>query len=138
MHSSQRIGTSFRERSLEDLEGVWDKLKFESGLAERCHSFRKKPLNSLSLEELRTLIGQGIGLAYLIPISLEALERDALSEGDFYPGDLLSAVLRQPLEPENLRRIKAICRTAISRLEASEDHNPELVQHCKSFVETHP
>jgi hypothetical protein len=40
------------------------------------------------------MIGQGIGLPWLIPLALPVLERDPLSEGDFYPGDLLASLLR--------------------------------------------
>ena len=40
------------------------------------------------------LIGQQIGLQYLIPRALTLLKDDPLTEGDFYPGDLLCAVLK--------------------------------------------
>lgn len=40
------------------------------------------------------MIGQRIGLPWLFPLALEALEAEPLAEGDFYPGDLLAAVLR--------------------------------------------
>ena len=40
------------------------------------------------------MIGQNIGLSYLVPLALEYLEKDPLAEGDFYPGDLLASVLR--------------------------------------------
>jgi len=40
------------------------------------------------------LIGQNIGLRWLIPLALERLIEDPLAEGDFFPGDLLCAVLR--------------------------------------------
>lgn len=40
------------------------------------------------------MIGQNIGLTYLIPLAIEQLQRDPLVEGDFCPGDLLAAVLR--------------------------------------------
>ncbi len=54
---------------------------------------RKVPLNRLTVEDLRLLIGQGIGLQYLVPIALEFLEVDPLVEGDYFPGDLLKNVL---------------------------------------------
>ena len=40
------------------------------------------------------MIGQNIGLAYLIPLALEKLRKRPLAEGDYYPGDLLTNVLR--------------------------------------------
>lgn len=42
------------------------------------------------------MIGQEIGLRWLIPLALAILEADPLAEGDFYPGDLLASVLRAP------------------------------------------
>lgn len=39
------------------------------------------------------MIGQNIGLKYLIPLALAELEKNILAAGDFYEGDLLKAVL---------------------------------------------
>jgi hypothetical protein len=60
----------------------------------RCHSLRTKPLDELTVEDLRLMIQQQIGLRHLIPIALQHLRADPLAEGDFYPGDLLAATLR--------------------------------------------
>lgn len=40
------------------------------------------------------MIGQNIGLFFLIPLALDVLERDPPAQGDLYPGDLLCALLR--------------------------------------------
>ena len=40
------------------------------------------------------MIGQHMCLDYLMPLALEHLRSDALAEGTYYPGDLLSAVMR--------------------------------------------
>jgi hypothetical protein len=45
-------------------------------------------------EDLRIMIGQGIGLEFLMPLAIDVLRRDPLASGDFYPGDLLSAVTK--------------------------------------------
>ncbi len=42
---------------------------------------------------MRLLIGQDVGLAFLLPLALEALGDDPMAEGAMYEGDLLSAVL---------------------------------------------
>jgi len=42
------------------------------------------------------MIGQKIGLFFLVPLALEAVERDPMAEGDYYPGDLLSNLLAVP------------------------------------------
>ena len=40
------------------------------------------------------MIGQNFSLNYLIPLAIEQLRRDPLVAGDYYPGDLLGAVLK--------------------------------------------
>lgn len=80
-------------KSLETLEGkVWEKPSIPSHLATECYRLRKLPLNKLSAENLRMLIGQNIGLEFLIPIALEKLEENILTSGNMYDGDLLFAV----------------------------------------------
>lgn len=83
------------ELSLEELErDYWKNLDFyPSKLVERCYRFRKIPLKDLTIEQLRTLISQQIGLDFLIPIACEHLEKNILVEGDFYEGDLLESLL---------------------------------------------
>jgi hypothetical protein len=84
--------------TLEELENdIWDDSDVPTTLIRRCHALRKKPVEEFNIEDLRTLLGQNIGLKHLMPIALAILDREPLAEGDFYPGDLLSAVLR----PEN-------------------------------------
>lgn len=48
------------------------------------------------------MIGQNIGLKFLIPLALEKLRQDILAEGDYYEGDLLKAVLTSEIEFWNL------------------------------------
>ena len=60
----------------------------------RCHALRSKPIDEFTIEDLRLMIQQQIGLRYLVPIALQHLRKDPLAEGDFYPGDLLAAILR--------------------------------------------
>ena len=83
-------------KTLEELENdIWkDDKNYPTGLVERCFKFRKIPVKDLTIEELRTLIGQNIGLYYLIPIAYEKLKENILAEGNFYAGDLLDAVVR--------------------------------------------
>ena len=52
----------------------------------------------LTNEQIRLLISQKIGIEYLIGIALEKLERNILTECDFYEGDLLVAVSNLPTE----------------------------------------
>ena len=55
---------------------------------------RRIPLHELNNEDLRILIGQNIGLEYLVPLAAAKLRMEPLSEGNLYPGDLLQNVLR--------------------------------------------
>ncbi|MGW0522526.1 contact-dependent growth inhibition system immunity protein [Crossiella sp. NPDC003009] len=62
-------------------------------LIARCHQLRRVPLDQLTPADLRLLIGQRIGLPHLMPLALARLRAEPLLEADFYPGDLLCAVL---------------------------------------------
>jgi len=57
------------------------------------HALRCRPIGELTVEDMRLLIGQDVGLAYLLPLALEVLRDDPMAEGDMYEGDLLAAVL---------------------------------------------
>lgn len=63
-------------------------------LVRRCHELRTKPLRDVTVEDLRTMIGQQIALKHLVPLALERLQEDPLARGDHSPGDLLASVLR--------------------------------------------
>jgi hypothetical protein len=63
-------------------------------LVRRCHELRSVPIQRLSVEDLRLLIGQAIALPVLVPFALKVLRSDPLVAGDFYAGDLLATVLR--------------------------------------------
>ncbi len=83
-----------RHSTLEKLENsVWADPDFDSHLIRRCHQLRKVPLDKLTVEDLRILIGQQIGLKFLLDVAIEKLTADILAEGDFYPGDLLKSVI---------------------------------------------
>jgi hypothetical protein len=87
------------EQTLDELEGVvWGPPGFESALVTNVHRLRRVPLKEYRLEDLRLMIGQEVGLPYLVPRALDHLEAHPLAEGDLYPGDLLAAVARLPDE----------------------------------------
>ncbi|MFI9784269.1 contact-dependent growth inhibition system immunity protein [Kitasatospora sp. NPDC051984] len=83
-----------RDRSLEELERHrWPIPNHETPLVATARKLRRKPIGDLTVENLRMLIGQNLGLAHLLPLALEVLRAEPLAEGDYYPGDLLAAVL---------------------------------------------
>ena len=105
-------------RSLQDLEGEdWgDPETAPTHLVRRCLAARRQPIGDLPLDDVRCLIGQGIGLPYLLPRALDAVEADPLIDsGVGYPGSLLCTVLRTKMEfwrewPELMRRIVDLLR----------------------------
>ncbi|MEL1246041.1 contact-dependent growth inhibition system immunity protein [Flavobacterium sp. DGU11] len=81
-------------KTLDQLENTdWGEPTYSSYLVRTCHALRKKPLQDFTIEDLRIMIGQNISLEYLMPLAIPELEKNILAEGDFYPGDLLKAVL---------------------------------------------
>lgn len=84
-----------RCKSIEQLEqDFWYEPGHDSFILKTCHNLRKKPLENFTAEDLRLMIGQNIGLHFLIPIALELLNKNILTEGDYFPGDLLESLLR--------------------------------------------
>ncbi|MFI9549545.1 contact-dependent growth inhibition system immunity protein [Streptomyces sp. NPDC052016] len=104
-----------RDRSLEELER--DRWSAPSGgetrLMATVRELRRKPIGGLTVEDMRLLIRQNVGLAYLLPLAVEVLRIDPLAEGDMYEGDLLAAVLTRSAEvwresPELERDVRLI------------------------------
>jgi hypothetical protein len=138
-----------RDLTLDELEGVvWGEPTYDSHLVLTCHRLRRKPIGEFTVEDLRLMIGQKIGLAYLLPLALEHLEANPFAAGDFYPGDLLEVVLRAEAKwadrPELADRMREIARRALARLEqvkpvdwiAGEMPDPEEPGECeKEYLE---
>jgi hypothetical protein len=79
-----------RAKTLDELEGVaWGPPTYDSYLVTTCHRLRTKPIGEFDVEDLRIMIGQNIGLPYLLPLALDRLEGNLWAEGHMYPGDLL-------------------------------------------------
>ncbi len=114
-------------KTLDDLEGaVWGEPTFDSHLVTTCHRLRTKPVDDFSVEDLRMMIGQQIGLPHLIPPAVVALERDPLAEGDYYPGDLLVSVIGAAewlqAHPEWLARVIRVAERALTGLDEAENY----------------
>ena len=93
---------------------------YASHLAMECHRLRRTQLRLMTPENLRMLIGQQIGLPFLVPRALELLKADPLIAGDFYPGELLCAVLK--VNSEHWRAHPAQFAEAQSILLAAQGH----------------
>lgn len=84
------------DRTLEELESydAGERETAATPMVARCIRLQKTPLHALSDADARLLIGQGIGLKYLVPKALARLVVEPLLQADYYSGDLLSALLR--------------------------------------------
>ena len=118
-----------RNKSLQDLDGEdWGQAEPDQDtyLVQTCLRLRHTPLRDFRVEDLRIMIGQDFSLEYLLPIALERLEEDPLAEGDFYPGDLLSAVLKVEKvfwasQPFLRRKVEQVVRRALPLPEELQD-----------------
>jgi len=125
-------------RSIEQLENdYWKDVNFPSSLIERCFAYRKIPISDLSVEQLRLLIGQQIGLSYTIPKAISVLQEDILAEGDYYPGDLLNSLLNLSKDSWNecqgeKLKLTELLNQNMSLVEASE--NRELIRNAKAYL----
>jgi hypothetical protein len=131
-------------RTLDELEGVeWGPPNYPTYLVQECHRLRKKPVNEFTVEDLRIMIGQKIGLDHLMPRAVEALEHQPLAEGRYYPGDLLGSVLNASdwlrHRPEMRSRVARIVKRACaeiraSSIELSDDFKEKLEQEFSEFL----
>ncbi|MFI1780053.1 contact-dependent growth inhibition system immunity protein [Streptomyces rubiginosohelvolus] len=124
-----------RSKTIEQLEGIeWpDPPSDGTGLVKAVHNLRKRPINLLTSWEMSRLIGQDVGIPWLLPAALEILRETAADQplGGFYDDDLLTAVLtrRSPIwqsNPEWTANLKEI----ISLL---EDISPSIREDVRRF-----
>jgi hypothetical protein len=105
----------------------------------RCHELRTKPLRDFTVEDLRIMIGQQIGLLHLVPLALDRLRSDPLVAGGYYPGDLLASVFRvdgafwEP-RPDPEVEVRTLAESLCERL----DLEPGLRELVEAFMRDHP
>ncbi|MFD1274456.1 contact-dependent growth inhibition system immunity protein [Streptomyces kaempferi] len=80
-----------RSRSIEDLEGRrWpDPPSDATALVRAVHALRKSPISDLTVEQLARLIGQDVGLPWLLPVGVEVLRSEA-AEGTAAAGSTMT------------------------------------------------
>ncbi|MFF2126737.1 contact-dependent growth inhibition system immunity protein [Streptomyces olivochromogenes] len=129
-------GSINRARSLEELErDRWQAPPADATrLVATVHALRSRPIGTLTVEDLRLLIGQDVGLPVLLPLAVEVLRDNPLAEGDMYEGDLLSAVLtRSPAvwsaQPELAKQLNFI-------VGGLTDLSPDLRSKVEEFAGT--
>jgi CDI immunity proteins len=126
------------EASLEQVEGQsWgDAPPDSTKLMTTVYSLRRRPIGELTAEDYRVLIAQKVGLEVLVPRTLHLLRRDRLLEGEYHPGDVLSAVLRVPAaywarHPDQRALLEAV-------LADVEEPDTELAADIETFRESQP
>ncbi|MEU3793897.1 contact-dependent growth inhibition system immunity protein [Streptomyces fructofermentans] len=123
-----------RDRSLDDLErACWPAPSADgTRLVTTAHALRRRPIGELTIEDMRLLIGQDVGLPYLLPLALEALRENPMAEGHMYEGDLLSAVVsRHPSVLGDFPELGGELRAIVSKLTGLP---PYLQQTVESFL----
>jgi hypothetical protein len=93
----------------------------------------KKPLNELSDEEVGRLVVQHEGYPYILDLVWPKLESDPLFDGGYYPGDVLSNLIRaDPTIWTDRRdykaRLESLYRRALERADDENDAFRETLQ----------
>ena len=98
----KKLNKNWKNKTLESLEkNIWPELSEldkQDWLMVECNALRKKPIKNFSIENLREMIGQDIGLDFLIPLAIDNLKNDITIKGECYIGDLLDNVLKSETE----------------------------------------
>ncbi|MFC8091303.1 MULTISPECIES: contact-dependent growth inhibition system immunity protein [unclassified Streptomyces] len=121
-----------RNKSLEQLDGErWGEPPADAtSLVRTVYEWRRRPIGTLEPHELARLLGQNVGLPWLLPLGVEIVREAAKQPtGGFLDGDLLYALVTRSPEvwtanPEPALELK----TAVSML-------PELSRYVKQEVE---
>lgn len=114
------------DKTIEELEkDVWKEIDYPTNLVRTIYLLRKKPLKAFTIEDLRICIGQNTGLQFLVPLAIEQLEKNILSEGNCYPGDLLKNLLDSEKEfwKENKNYWKKVQEIYLRNKELLESDN---------------
>ena len=84
------------------------------------------------------MVGQAVGVNQLVPLALSHLEQDAFVAGDFYPGDLLGAVMGVGAEywrsrPTEAARMRRVADQAAALLDGRAETD-EIKEHLKALM----
>lgn len=90
------LENNWRQKSIESLEkDFWGQPpKNSTLLLDKVYRLRTVQIEKLESKDIRLLIGQNVGLTFLIPLALEILSNNLFIDTDFYGGDLLQNVMQ--------------------------------------------
>jgi len=85
------LENNWKQKSIENPEKeFWGQPPTNStSLVEKVHRQRTIQIEKLKPKDIRLLIGQNVGLKYLIPVALDILQDELFIDAEFYEGDLL-------------------------------------------------
>lgn len=89
------LENNWRQKSIENLEkDFWGQSPEDSTpLVDKVHRLRTIQIEKLEPKDLRLLIGQNVGLEFLIPVALDILRDNIFADTELYKGDLLKMVI---------------------------------------------
>ncbi|MDT8910053.1 contact-dependent growth inhibition system immunity protein [Amycolatopsis sp. PS_44_ISF1] len=128
--------------TLEQIEDrPWGKPPAEATrLVKTVYELRHKAVGAMDTEDLRVLLLQQESVEVLVPVALTHLEQNPLAEGDFYPGDLLVAVLKVPQaywqqHPDQRSRTSAVIGEveALGKLDDHDAPHDTIWQQINAF-----
>jgi hypothetical protein len=135
-------------KTLENIEGKWVKdipvEGYSSPLEVRVYKLYNKDLNAFTIDDLRFMLIQQIGIKVLVEKAVSCLEEDILVDATYYEGDLLNSVLSvsESYWKENINhynKLKTLIINSKERLEKElKDVNASdrtLLKNIKSFLE---
>jgi hypothetical protein len=101
-----------------------------SHVTSELHRLGDLPVAELTIEDLRLLAAQETRLDEVVPVALARLQPQPLAHGDFYPGDLLVALLRLSSQfwegrRDWRRRLDDIARPVFDRFSTMGHHKRE-------------
>lgn len=105
--------------------------------------YSTKDIDTFSLEDIRFMIGQELGIVYLLPKAFEYLEKDIFLDASYYEGDLLSVVLKlpskfwknNPVERDKVLNLLRLNQDRIESLNLQYDDSRTLKKTINQFLE---
>jgi hypothetical protein len=125
------------DRTLEELEGQ-NRREPETAptpMVARCLRLRRTPLHLLSSSDLRLLVSQKIGLKYIVPRAMKLISENPLIETEYYPGDLLCAVLQ--IDKDYWSQQTAERKWLMSVAQSVTNQYGKIIDDCQSFLAAH-
>lgn len=86
---------NWRQKSIENLERDFWGLspKDSTPLVDKVYRLRTVQIEKLEQKDIRLLIGQNVGLKFLIPVALDILRDNIFVDTELFEGDLLKSVI---------------------------------------------